>query len=183
MALADITTTIIITTSLPHSSPLSLSLQPPEGEKWQSCAREPTTNTVTEKEEDKKNKTKKAHRLASLFPSLIIQNIIKNKMYLYQIRSFPSHVTLLPSSSSFSSSSIPSNASNCLLYHSKNFSSTLRTSLALNDPNSLTSRNATWAFLTWDLYFGISNQYKVYKDLQRYRPDQTTIFVGGLAMG
>lgn len=57
MALADITATIIITTSLIHSSPLSLSLQPPEGEKWQSCAREPTTNTMTEKEEDKK-KTK-----------------------------------------------------------------------------------------------------------------------------
>lgn len=62
MALADITT-IIITTSLIHSSPLStlsLSLQPPEGEKWQSCAREPTTNTMTEKEEENKetNKTK-----------------------------------------------------------------------------------------------------------------------------
>lgn len=63
MALADITITIIITTSLIHSSPLSplsLSLQPPEGEKWQSCAREPTTNTMTRKEEEKKaNKTKK----------------------------------------------------------------------------------------------------------------------------
>jgi len=152
MALADITTTIIITTSLTlQGSLLSLSLQPPGGEKWQSCAREPTTNTMTEKEEEKKSKSKKAHHLASLFPSLIIQNIIKNKMYLYQIRSFPSHVTLFPSSSSSSSSSILSNASNCLLYHSKNFSSTLRTSLALNDPNSLTSRNATWAFLTWDL--------------------------------
>lgn len=53
----------------------------------------------------------------------------------------------------------------------------------MNDPNSLTSRNATWAFLTWDLYFGISNQYKVYKDLQRYRPDQTIIFVGGIGNG
>lgn len=112
MALADITTTIIITTSLIHSSPLSplsplsLSLQPPGGEKWQSCAREPTTNTMTEKE-DKKKQNQKARRLASPFPSLIIQNIIKNKMYLYQIWSFPSHVTLFPSSSS-SSSSIPS---------------------------------------------------------------------------
>lgn len=63
MALADITTTIIITTSLIHSStpsPLSLSLQPSEGKKCQSGAREPTTNTMTEKEEEKKpNKTKK----------------------------------------------------------------------------------------------------------------------------
>lgn len=61
LALADITTTIIITTSLIHSSPLSppsLSLQPPEGEKWQSGAREPTTNTMTEKEEDKKTNQK-----------------------------------------------------------------------------------------------------------------------------
>lgn len=108
MALADITTTIIITTSLIHSSPLSpLSLQPSEGEKWQSCAREPTTNTMTEKEEDKKKQNQKAHRLANLFPSLIIQNIIKNKMYLYQIRSFPSHVTLpFPSSSSIPSKRI-----------------------------------------------------------------------------
>lgn len=71
LALADITTTIIITTSLIHSSPLSplsplsLSLQPPEGEKWQSCAREPTTNLMTEKEEDKK-KTKPKKRIASL---------------------------------------------------------------------------------------------------------------------
>lgn len=61
---------------------------------------------MTEKEEEKKTKQdQKARRLANLFPSLIIQNIIKNKMYLYQIRSFPSHVTLCPSSSS---SSIPS---------------------------------------------------------------------------
>lgn len=30
--------------------------------------------------------------------------------------------------------------------------------------------------------FEISNQYKVYKDLQRYRPDQTIIFVGGIGM-
>lgn len=65
MALADITTTIIITTSLIHSSPLSLSLQPPEGEKWQICAREPTTNTMTEKEEEKKPDITKKH-VASL---------------------------------------------------------------------------------------------------------------------
>lgn len=31
--------------------------------------------------------------------------------------------------------------------------------------------------------FEISNQYKVYKDLQRYRPDQTIIFVGGIGNG
>lgn len=70
MALADITTTIIITTSLIHSSPLSplsLSLQPSEGEKWQSCAREPTTNTMTEKEENKKtNKQNQDSTVASL---------------------------------------------------------------------------------------------------------------------
>lgn len=65
MALADITTTIIITTSLIHCSPLSLSIQLPEGEKWQSCAREPTTNTMTEKEEEDKKTNKQNQNSAS----------------------------------------------------------------------------------------------------------------------